>query len=162
MARFQSASPKCKYYFTFLSNCKEIRYTLLKRTCICILPFIFSAASWKATTSSSRTRTSSAIFPRCRDSNSTTTRSTSFLTLPSTAAPVSTGCAWRHQTTCYFHHQTWTPCYIFRALSDNNIARLMVTHFEDNPLTSRLYLHNNDLSYIEDGTFDHIGSIGYL
>ena len=50
----------------------------------------------------------------------------------------------------------------FRALSDNNIARLMVTHFEDNPLTSRLYLHNNDLSYIEDGTFDHIGSIGYL
>ena len=56
----------------------------------------------------------------------------------------------------------WIIIFFFRTLNNNRIRRLMSTHFEDNPLTSRLILNDNEIGYIEDGTFAHIASIGRL
>ena len=47
-------------------------------------------------------------------------------------------------------------------MSDNQIKRLMKTHFKDAPLDGYLDFESNEIAYIEDGTFDHITSTGYL
>lgn len=38
----------------------------------------------------------------------------------------------------------------------------MSIHFEDTSVTSRLYLNNNNIGFIEDGSFDQIGGISDL
>ena len=38
----------------------------------------------------------------------------------------------------------------------------MKTHFVDNLLTAEFYLHNNDIGFIEDGTFDHMTTVKYM
>ncbi|XP_045176442.2 leucine-rich repeat-containing protein 15-like [Mercenaria mercenaria] len=41
----------------------------------------------------------------------------------------------------------------------NNIAQLLKSHFENCPLSGDILFNDNDIGYIEDGTFDHVTSM---
>jgi hypothetical protein len=49
-----------------------------------------------------------------------------------------------------------------RYLSNNNIAQLKKNFFEDAPLNGNFSAANNDIGWIEDGTFAHISSMNLL
>jgi len=50
----------------------------------------------------------------------------------------------------------------FRYLSYNKIRQIKKKHFQNCPLTSRLYLASNEIGWIEDGTLNHVVSSGTL
>ena len=47
---------------------------------------------------------------------------------------------------------------VSRDLSNNDIKRIDAVYFRDCPLGGSLSLANNDIAYIEDGTFAHVTS----
>lgn len=49
-----------------------------------------------------------------------------------------------------------------RSLSSNNIAQLKKVHFKDCPLSGDVSFSNNDIGWIEDGTFAHVTSTGSM
>ena len=44
----------------------------------------------------------------------------------------------------------------FSQMAFNNIPQLLKSHFENCPLSGDILFNNNDIGYIEDGTFDHV------
>ena len=69
----------------------------------------------------------------------------------------------------YIYQNGMIDIYIYiyttssRDLQKNQIARLTDKHFVDFPATmARFYLNNNDISYIQDGTFKNLKKATYL
>jgi hypothetical protein len=50
----------------------------------------------------------------------------------------------------------------YRYINNNNIAQLKKNFFEDAPFKGNFSAANNDIGWIEDGTFAHISSMKLL
>jgi len=50
----------------------------------------------------------------------------------------------------------------YRQLAYNNIAQLLKSHFTNSPLNGDILLNDNDIGYIEDGTFAHVTAMTRL
>ena len=53
-------------------------------------------------------------------------------------------------------------CPYFSQLAFNTIPLILKSHFQNCPLAGFILLNNNDIGYIEDGTFEHVTELTYL
>ena len=50
----------------------------------------------------------------------------------------------------------------FSQMQGNNIPQLLKSHFANCQLSGNIYFQNNDIGWIEDGTFDHLTGVNRL